>query len=670
MKLQLTNKFLHRVRIHGGEFDSSARAMNRAELGNQFQADLRKFRGSTIERKHMSTKTTFKRVALVAVAALGLGVLATVPSQATINADTLTLSSATAAQNTAETSTATSAVATVSFLGSALDSLSVTSSLVSGPAGNTALPRLQLIETSSATVEPTGVADLLQDFGPNSPVVVQADAGTAVTTAKFKVYLGRSDILAPTVAGTYVVKLTPATVNISGALNATAVTLTITVTTAASLDTTATSATVILNAGETSTGTADAVVTSPKTVSTSDAAATITVVQKNASGVSLTAANGESFTAVLTGSGTLGSGLVANSQTNNGISATGRALSVQAGHAVSVFPDGTSGVGTVTISSKAGVVLATKTVTFYGDATAITAKATGATTGSVGAVGSAKNLITFNVKDAAGTEVTTGTYYVVTDNVAIANATAYTRCNDWNSTDGFTCPVTGVAKGTANLYVTNRASATATTPTTEVKSSTVAVRIGSSTVASIKVTADKATYAPGEKATLTVQVLDADGNAVPSGRYDNIFATGGISSSYALASTSDTITGLDAIATVDGAKAYTLYMPQVVTGDIKFSWTTGTNFATSAAQGVAGSTTVGVVNTVADAATDAANEATDAANAATDAALAAADAADAATAAAEDASAAVAKLAKSVNTQLKALKKQLASLIALVNKLR
>ena len=27
-------KFLRRVRIHGGEFDSSARAMNRAELGN------------------------------------------------------------------------------------------------------------------------------------------------------------------------------------------------------------------------------------------------------------------------------------------------------------------------------------------------------------------------------------------------------------------------------------------------------------------------------------------------------------------------------------------------------------------------------------------------------------------------------------------------------------
>ncbi|CAN2171372.1 hypothetical protein MCEMRE185_00065 [Candidatus Nanopelagicaceae bacterium] len=618
----------------------------------------------------MSTKTTFKRVALVAVAALGLGVLTTVPSQATINADTLTLSSATSAQTTAETSTATSAVATVSFLGSALDSLSVTSSLVSGPAGNTALPRLQLVETSSATVEPTNIADLLADFGPNSPVVVQAQAGTAVTTAKFKVYLGKDNLNAPTVAGTYVVKLTPATVNISGALNATAVTLTITVTTSALLDTVGATATVLLNKGETNSATSDATVTHPKTVSTTVAAATITVAQKNAAGVALTAANGESFTAVLTGAGTLGSGTWSNAAIDNtGVTATGRAISVQAGDVVNVFPDGSSGVGTVTISSKAGVVFATKSITFYGDATAISAKATGAATGSIGAVSSAKNLITFTVKDAAGTDVTTGTYYVVTDNTAIANATAYTACNAWNSTDGFTCPVTGVAKGTANLYVTNRASATATTPTTEVKSDKVAVRIGSATVASIKVTMDKTTYAPGEKATLTVQVLDADGNAVPSGRYNNIFADGGIASSYALAAGTDTTTALDAIGTVDGAKTYTLYMPQVVTGDIKLSWTTGTNFATSAAQGVAGSTTVSVVNTVADAATDAANEATDAANAATDAALAAADAADAATAAAEDASAAVAKLAKSVNTALNNLKKQITALTALVNKL-
>ena len=122
--------FLRRVRIHGGEFDSSARAMNREKQVRLLQADLRIVRGSTIERKQMSTKTTFKRIALVAVAALCLGVLAAVPSQATVQAHSLTLSAATSTQLTGETSTASAAVATVNFLASDLgDTTSVTAFL-------------------------------------------------------------------------------------------------------------------------------------------------------------------------------------------------------------------------------------------------------------------------------------------------------------------------------------------------------------------------------------------------------------------------------------------------------------------------------------------------------------------------------------------------------------
>jgi hypothetical protein len=42
------------------------------------RARLRKFLNLTNERKNMSTKTNFKRVALVAVASLGFGVLTSV----------------------------------------------------------------------------------------------------------------------------------------------------------------------------------------------------------------------------------------------------------------------------------------------------------------------------------------------------------------------------------------------------------------------------------------------------------------------------------------------------------------------------------------------------------------------------------------------------------------
>jgi hypothetical protein len=51
------------------------------------KAEIGKFPDSTIERKQMSTKTTFKRIALVAVAALGAGVLSVAPASATANPD-------------------------------------------------------------------------------------------------------------------------------------------------------------------------------------------------------------------------------------------------------------------------------------------------------------------------------------------------------------------------------------------------------------------------------------------------------------------------------------------------------------------------------------------------------------------------------------------------------
>ena len=67
----------------------------------------------------MSTKTTFKRIALVAVAALGLGVLSVAPSQAAIdqNLHALTFAaggtSATATITTVETATASVKVSLV-----------------------------------------------------------------------------------------------------------------------------------------------------------------------------------------------------------------------------------------------------------------------------------------------------------------------------------------------------------------------------------------------------------------------------------------------------------------------------------------------------------------------------------------------------------------------------
>jgi hypothetical protein len=100
----------------------------------------------------MSTKTTFKRVALVTVAALGFGVMSVVPSTAATSADTLTLSAATASMKDSETSTATTA--TIAFYGALTsDSMSATAYITSSPAGSTAVPQLTLAETSNAIGE-------------------------------------------------------------------------------------------------------------------------------------------------------------------------------------------------------------------------------------------------------------------------------------------------------------------------------------------------------------------------------------------------------------------------------------------------------------------------------------------------------------------------------------
>ena len=663
------NRFLHRVRIHGGEFDTSARAMYRDEVVYPLQAELRIVRSSTIERKQMSTKTTFKRIALVTVAALGFGVMSVVPSTATINADSLTLSAATAAQTTAETQTASSAVATVSFLGATNDSMSVTASLVSGPTGNTALPYLSITETASAV--DGAAADLAKGrkYEPNTAAVARAAATSAVTTVKYAVYLGKDSLTAPTVAGTYVVKLTPATIGLSGALaGSTAQTLTITVTTAASLDPVATTATsIITTAADTSSAT-DVAVTAVKTVANTTIRAIIKVSPKNAAGVAAT----ESYTALVKS----GPGSLLNVDPSNSISGTSagaRVLAAKSTQWIAVYSDGSAGVSTIEIQSKAGVVLATETVTFYGTATS--AKSTVASPVIGAATGAGAGAIVVQLFDGT-TEIKDATTFYVTSSDTTKISGAYTTTNSltYSATDGgFLVDLTGVAAGTANITVGTKSSATATTG---VDAAPVAVRVGSTTVADVKVAFDKATYLPGELAVITVTPVDKDGAILSSSDTYTVFATGGIVSPVQLGTGSVAITGTAAhdggVAGAglgaDGVATYKVYMPSY-TGTFVFKYTTGT-LSTTALSAVARTVSVTVASTASDAAQAAAEEATAAANDATDAALSAAEAAEAATAMAQEAVDAVAELSAQVTSLISALRAQITALTNLVVKIQ
>jgi hypothetical protein len=579
------------IRILRGERDASARATH-------LEAATEKYSVTTIERKQMSTTTNFKRIALVAVAALGLGVLSSVPSQATINSDAVTLSSATAAQTTAETYTATSAVATVSFFGAEQDSLTVTAALVSTTAAsNTSMPVLRLVETSSAIIDtlvPLAASAGSKGFaGSSAGTAVLANTATRVaaasssvtTTAKYAVYLATSGAAtaAPTTAGTYVIRLTPAAIGVGPLVGATAQTLTITVTTAATLSTTiaAANSTAYLQNKDTDASAAaqDSTVVALKTASTT-VAGNLYVNAKNASNVA--AANIESVTATITGAGTLGISTGAPSTTGTVI---GRSINIKPNSdRVLVFPDGTSGVGTITLTgTTSGVLIATKTVSFSGTvATKYAASTIASTDSSVIAVGGSTKVSAL-LQDADGNLVsglvgntTGGDYWAFSSDTTVATVT--TGVTSMSATAGYYAQVLGVKAGTAQIIFGNASTLAAST----IKSVGVNVRVGTATPSNVTVTTDKASYAPGEKITVTVTILDASGLAVVGATsYAGIFSSTGIVASPLLSS--GTLPGTSAIAdysNTSNTKTYTVYAP-VVGGAVTLSYTGGTALATA-----------------------------------------------------------------------------------------
>jgi hypothetical protein len=623
----------------------------------------------------MSTKTTFKRIALVAVAALGFGVMSVVPSNAAINADTLTLSASTAAQTTAETATATSAVATVSFLGDTNDSIAVTASLVSGPAGTTALPTLALTETSSATVN--GGSTKGTTYAANSSVKVNASDSTKVTTAKFSVYLtvGGKDGSAPSVAGTYVVKLTPAAQGANSLAASTAQTLTITVTTAASQSKVASAAsTVYLASGETTTTKAvktdDSIIAS-KAIATK-AVASILITQYSATDVA-TAGDGESITATITGSGILAPASSTNSDATTYTSAgsKGRTVIVAKGERVAVYADGASGVGTITLTTSAGLLLATKTVTFF-DTKPASVTATVKKAFIKGDTANVEKVLAITVKDSAGNPVTDAVITGAATDTATTVGGAAT-CTTYNSTDKvYYCGIAGKSAkyGKVNYTVTATGSDAAGTKVT----TTADVTFSSVVATKITITGP-ASGTPGEEVTYTLTATDTNGYAIADTTYGASGAGGAL---FASATTSGWSTApfltTESWTSVSGVITTKGVLP--IAGTAKGTWTlVGDGYTTSGAVDKSIGKTDIVVSTPvsnpgSDAAQAAAEEATAAANDATDAALSAAEAAEAATAMAQEAVDAVAELSAQVTSLISALRAQITALTNLVVKIQ
>jgi hypothetical protein len=273
----------------------------------------------------------------------------------------------------------------------------------------------------------------------------------------------------------------------------------------------------------------------------------------------------------------------------NTATATGRSLTVNPlTDYIAVFPDGNSGTGTITFTgTTSGVALGTKTVTFSGTVVEKFAAPTIAATDSkvIEATAGTYKTTTVNVlaQDITGNLVsgltpgTTGTvdFYAFSSDTAVATV-AY--ASTMSATTGYAFTVTGVAAGEATISFGNAATLAAST----IKSTGVVVRVGTAIANSVTVTTDKATYAPGEKMTVTVTILDAAGKAlVGRNTYANIFSSTGIVPSMTLSGTNTLPTATVAdYSNTTNTVAYTVYAP-VTGGPLTFTYTGGTALATA-----------------------------------------------------------------------------------------
>ena len=636
----------------------------------------------------MSTKTIFKRIALVAVAALGLGVLSVAPSQAgvTVGSDhSLTLSSATASVQTGETASTTitisftTLVATESVgvvvLGSGATA-GVNSNVASG--GKGAMLSALLADSANATFSVPAESAVVQAGVVNQAqmYVTQSTAGNIVT-AKF-----RLDIRSVDTVGSYVYSIST---RAKDGTVMTAKSFTVTVT-APVLDTTAVAAKSLMyinkvtcpasnswctgsTAGMSINGVeadsslvVSAGTPAPGSVVTPVAVGYVHGIFMNASDTKTVYYQGSpstvtaSLIVAISGPGFLSS-----------VNAATKSKSVtitSSADTITVWSDGTSGTGTITgYIGTTALTQSSKSVVFNGKATTFTATANAVTTegSNLNANDSTTTgtaIVTFVAKDSAGNVVsdaalnTNSNFYVISSDSYVVRATssatlAYKACTlKTASTGTWTCSMDVVDSGTVTLTIAD----SFTVASSAYTSSAITI-VAAGTAYTGTISFDKASYSPGEAAIITVTAKDRAGRLVGqstvAGAAHNPFsdvvqnkAFSSVKSGYGFGGGTGTSFDVSSSTFDQGVETYVVYMPTTagdvtITANTSMNGSVGTAITAKVAVVDANAASIAAAKDAADAATDAALEATDAAYAATDAANIAAEAADAATAAAE-----------------------------------
>jgi trimeric autotransporter adhesin len=524
------------------------------------QADPGIVSGSTIERKKMSTKTIYKRIALVAVAALGMGVLTSVSPASAANTiiwchiadgvDSSTYGSTTTGNEACNGVAGPANSVQLEFAAASVDSrLTVTGPGTFGAAGDTA-------ELAVAT---NGLSATILAAGNQSTTVSVATptVGT-VTVSYFELVAAGSTIYKTTATETVTITVNAAA--ISGGINS--ATSTSLMKAAATYSTVSKDDVVLAAASATATTPVAAIEVA--LTGTAGAITSTTAVKVSVSGPGLLYLNNNNdLTTSLIGSGrSLASTIASTTSTFH----------------VFVAPDGNPGVATITIT--AGTFTATETVTFYGTVATLTATPLRGsildTHSGTGAGDTAGYAAVITAKDSAGNTVPVGTgdFTPVTSaqltaagitaaGFASANAGTYGTVKLDGAETVVVIDPTDAKTGVKSLTITH---------TTTTKTVVVPFTVGLAKATTAVLSTDKATYLPGEKITLTLTLKDAGGFATADdGTGTNVLAAGGITSNVSLVG--DTTTAVD-VPTVGGKKTWTLYAP-LSAGPIVFAGKTG-----------------------------------------------------------------------------------------------
>jgi hypothetical protein len=474
------------------------------------QADPGIVSGSTIERKKMSTKTSFKRIALVAVAGLVSGLVSVAPANAVAAAGTpFGVSAATYAP--ADSFAATVAVQQVAGALNyvELDADFDAANVVAKVTGSTIISQVQAAGTSpavgtlnTAATEITWSNSNLEDTTDASFRVGTPTAGTI--TVVIATRATSNGVVTDTTLQTFTITVGPAVTNVYSAANSTVL---------ASGDGTDQGA-----ATPSTTTDAAALATAPTILASSAAtveALMIVVDQEDANDVNLSTPVKNEVT--ITGVGSVGIAVA----TPLGSYATETAQ----GSDFYIFADGRAGQASVEVKVN-GVVVKTYKVIFAGAAASYTATQELIVTGNgtettdailVAAKDSANNGVSGHTIYAFSSDTTIATVETsdATEATAIATSgtipTSYVAATPIGSV---AFSVTGLAgkSGTVTITLGNASTVAASTIKT-----TILVKVGAVAATKTTLTLNKATYLPGEAVTATLTFLDASNNPIAAG---------------------------------------------------------------------------------------------------------------------------------------------------------